>query len=253
MTMRGACLDAANPSGCPDPRTLGYFGLNGGRLVAKPDWTQFFAYVKLLNDARMELAILLDLESFATSDYQTEAAAIAQNLEGLGCRPIWIIGNEQDAGYLNADSPSSTKMAPEVFGPFFTACATGILAVQPNAWLVIGGFVGGVPKALADYIAAIRQTYKGPIKGYDLHPYSLDATQARDCFEAYDFYREPSMWGFCFEWNRPAGEIAEYVAMLGETGWCYFCWSDGEVDGYGLVDGSWTVKPEGRAMARALP
>jgi hypothetical protein len=40
------------------------------------------------------------------------------------------------------------------------------------------------------------------------------------------------------EWHRPSGEVAKFGQMLNEeTDWhCWFCWSDGMVPGFGLIE-----------------
>jgi hypothetical protein len=55
------------------------------------------------------------------------------------------------------------------------------------------------------------------------------------------------------EWHQDAEEIAAYERMLEElTAWAtWFCWSDGMVDGFGLVDAAGAPKPEYHAFQAA--
>lgn len=254
MTLHGVVLDALNPAGCPDPRLLAMCGLNGGRLVAFRD-QRFVDYQHTLEGAGagagagagFETAVVLAGESFtgAADDLSFYASAIHPT--------VWVIGNEQDAWMLGVESPSSWSMLPAEYGVLFARCATTILAVQPAARLVLGGFVAGQPTALGDYLKAIRQTgYTGPIHGFDLHPYGKSAAEAVDLFAQYDQYVEPGMWGYALEINRPANEIAEYEQMLGDTNWCWFCLSDGMVPGFGLLDTNGWPTPALHALRRVL-
>lgn len=243
--IRGLCVDALN--GPPSVRQLRNLGVNGVRMVAFDD-EAFYDYYTAVSRAGFQTAVVLARESFSTDDYASEAADYGRALSDP--LPIFVVGNEQDAGLLDADSPSSWSMDPSQYADLFRRCAAGILEVQPLAQLVIGGFVAGQPAALGDYLEAIRKVYSGPIHGYDVHPYTKDATAASYLLALYAEYAEPDMHAYVLEWHRPPREIKGYVRMLDRDtdGWAFFCAGDWNVDGFGL----WNRRGKPKAAHREL-
>lgn len=244
--MRGVVLDALNARGRPTPRRLANLGVSGARLVAFDD-PRVYSYVAELVQCRFGVAVVLARESFSTDDYASESADYAAKV----IPALWILGNEEDAGLLDAESPSSWSMEPDEYAEFFRRAANGILAVQPLAKLVLGGFVAGQPQSLADYLAAIRRVYGGPIEGYDVHPYTKDAITARALLRSYKENAEPGMKAFVMEWNRPAREVPAYVRMLNAhtAGWCWFAWDYAE---FGLFTPSGGQRTAYGALKKAL-
>lgn len=254
MLFKGCCLDSLFAPARPEPRELAMLGLDGARLVARHD-RRFYSYVQRLHVAGFDVAAVLARESFNTTNYRKEAAQYARGLRDWQPE-IYVIGNEEDAGLLPEESPSSWKMEPAEYGAFFAACADGIRSVDPAALLIMGGLVSGQPSALHDYLAALGP-WRQWLHGYDVHPYTRDASSASDLLSAYRFY-DPNLAQYVLEWNRPANEIAAYVLMLDNVlnspvaGWCWAMWSSAMVPDMGLVDERGWITPEGRALSRAL-
>ena len=74
------------------------------------------------------------------------------------------------------------------------------------------------------------------LDGIDVHPYGKDPDEAGHLLGLYKQYGLPL---YVLEWNRPANEIAAYAAMLVQEevrAGCFFCWSEGMVPGFGLLD-----------------
>lgn len=247
--MHGVCVDALNETACPDPRMLIACGLTAARQVAFSHSDRFYRYAASLLNAGLYLPLVFTDESFQSGDIALDTKLIAENIPAT----IWVVGNEQDAWLLSEDSPSSNTKRPEVFAPWFKTVAEAILKVRPDALIVIGGWVSGHAPIMGEYLQEIRKVYTGPIHGYDNHLYGKNAAEMLEAFEQFDQYAEPGMWGYELELNRPVEEIAEYVAALGETNWCWFGWSDGQTEQpMGLVDADGWPKEELRALSRVL-
>lgn len=245
--MRGVCVDALNNP--PSIRRLRTLGADGVRLVAF-DAPAFYTYARALRWHAFDVAVVLARESFSTDDYGAEVADYARQVDAS----CWIIGNEQDAGMLNAESPSSWSMNPDWYADFFRRVAFGILSTQPTATIILGGFVAGQPDALSDYLAAIRRVYSGPIHGYDVHPYGKNANETALLLAAYQELAETRMRPYVLEWNRPTREIGEYATMLGENalGSAWFCAGDWMVAPMGLWSRGGKPKAAYHAYREAL-
>jgi hypothetical protein len=261
--MSGICVDALNAAGCPPADTLFEAGADGVRLVAF-DSPEFFAYAGDLLAAGLTVAVVLARESFGDDDYAGWASFYAERIAPT----YWIIGNEMDAYLLPEPSPSSWKMTPQEYADFWFLAGTMIRERQPDAKLVIGGLVAGQPS----YLDEVLPLLDPPPWGVDVHPYGKSAGEAGELFDLYRTTVAPAelrallasygevleAWGgerrlLVLEWWRPAEEIAEYEAMLrAETGWAtWFCWSDGMVPGFGLVNEDGILKEEGLAFQEA--
>lgn len=216
-------LDPLNPHGAPTLEELQQAGVGGGRHVARNDGA-FYGYQDRLEQAGLTSCVVLARESFPNND-----ARFWTDQYSAQCHPTyWQIGNEPDAGLLPAPSPSSWSMTHAEYAWLWRECARAILANQPDARLITAGLVSGQPS----WAAGLKPLLTPTPYAWGVHPYGKAAAAARTLLWAYP---APTM---VTEWNRPAEEIAAYGAMLeAECLWsAYFCWSDGMVPGFGLIE-----------------
>jgi hypothetical protein len=212
-------------------------GADGIRLVAfdNPD---FFAYAEKCLGWGLEVGVVLARESFPTTDYAGFAAFYAERLVPT----LWCVGNEMDS-YLNqGPSDSSWSMRPaEYASGLWHPVATTILDRQPEAKLVVGGLVSGQPW----WASGLKPLLDPAPWGWDAHPYGKPAAEAEALLQLYKEATDGARW-CVLEWDRPAAEIAEYLAMLRRTTVydAQFCYSDSMVDGFGIVTADGTPKPE---------
>lgn len=243
--MSGVCIDVNHSAGTPTPSLLAPF--HWARQVAFPNPTVANA-CRAIQTQGHELALVIAAESFPGGNPSTAV----MGAHAAGYRPeLWIIGNEMDAGALSAESVSSWTLDPARYAEVWRLCALEILPVQPQAKLIIGGFVAGQPALLGDYLTAVRAVGGTPF-GYDVHPYGKGTVEAQQLLAGYRSVA-PDLASYVLEWNVPDAEIASYQAMLDTTvaASCYFCWSDGMVDGFGLLDASGNPHPGYDALVEA--
>lgn len=172
----GVCLDALNAWGHPTPGALRMAGADGGRLVAFDD-QQFPTYHNTLHNAGLTTAVVLARESCANNDYGGWASFYAQQVTPT----YWVLGNEPDAYILPEPSPSSWAMRPAEYAAFWATTASAILAHQPAARLIVGGLVSGQ----VWWAANLRPLLAPQPYGWDIHPYSKTAEEARSLLLAY--------------------------------------------------------------------
>jgi hypothetical protein len=259
----GICVDALNPAGCPSAEALIAAGADGARLVAF-DEPRFFEYATALLDASLTVSVVIARESCADDDFGGWASFYSSRIAPT----YWVLGNEADAYLLApAESPSSWSMTPPEYAAFWHAAAPPILANYPGAKLVVGGLVSGQPSYLDELLPLLNP----PPYAIDIHPYGRDAASADDLFSLYRSVALPdarARFGayaqllgargftrrlFCLEFNQPADQIAAYEQMLAEETGCaaWFCWSDGMVAPFGLIDAAGNEKPEYAAFCAA--
>lgn len=234
----GVCLDALNPTGRPTPFDLA--GVNTVRLVARAD-KAMYKYHNDLRNYGFDTAVVLARESFGVRVTASRLRIYARNMKPR----YWILGNEQDAYLLDEPSPSSWKMTPKQYAAFVFLCMS---VLGPSVLLVGGGLVSGQPSWF--------DSYRGPqLYAWDIHPYGKTADETKDLIIAYRPYINNINISMIpipliMEWNRPVEEIKGYQAMLDDetlrSAW--FCWSDGMVDGMGLVDSGGQAKEEYNAL-----
>ena len=165
-------------------------------------------------------------ESCATTDYGAEPF-YAERIQPT----LWSLGNEPDV--LLPDAVSSWSMRPQEYARFWAQTAPAILARQPDAKLIVGGLVAGQPW----WASGIKPLLDPLPWAWDAHPYGKDATEAAALLQAYKEATGGDRW-CVLEWDRPAEEIGEYLAMLHQTTEydAQFCWSDAMVEPFGLID-----------------
>lgn len=232
------CVDPLNSAGRPTPANLKTYGFGGVRSVFRdhPDWFSYHNAVK-----RVELASIVTLarESFGS-------ASTSDTISGLPIdADMVVIGNEPDG-----EPPSSWVMSPAEFRTLLRDCAPLIRRYCPTASVVAGGLVSGQPS----WLEPIADDLAGLVDAVDIHPYAKNAVEAANLLEQYQFVLG-DMDLAVLEWYRLAEQIRDFLVML--QNWteasAFFCWSDGMVPGFGLVDHNGNPKPEIHAMLNALP
>lgn len=223
--MGGVCVDALNPAGAPSPYELFASGADGGRLVAFDDGT-FYSYFDALARTGAVTALVFARETFGDGDRTAIAREIAHRCPAT----YYVLGNESDAYLLPEPSPSSWSQTPEEFTAFWYEVGWAIHMVRPDAKLIVGGLVSGNQ----DWINEVLPWLDPEPYGLDVHPYAKDADAARELLLA----SPATVVLLVLEWWRPLEEMTEFAAMLASlVEWsCWFCWSDGQVPGYGLVN-----------------
>ena len=126
-----------NDLGCPSADELFAAGADGVRMVGFSD-ERFFRYCADLA-VSIRVIVVLARESFDTDDWAGMGSYYAER-----CTPwAFCLGNEPDAGWLDASSDSSWKMTSTEYATFWHEAARGILARQPDARLLTAGLVSG--------------------------------------------------------------------------------------------------------------
>ncbi len=226
MSILGVCVDAMNPFGGPKPADLGQ--LQWVRQVAFPGPT-VAEYFFQLHMAGFDTALVLGLESLGED--QSQWASLARGYVRT-CRPsVVVVGNEMDAYLLGVPSPSSWSLRPPRYRQLVGEVMKGLNQVHPRPLVIGGGSVSGQPS----WWQNVDPAGLG-LDGIDVHPYGKDPAEARQLLRLYKQYGLPL---YVLEWNRPAAEIGAYAQMLEEEdvqAGCFFCWSEGMVPGFGLVD-----------------
>ena len=221
--MQSVNVDPLNPAGSPSPAALHDLGVGGVRLVLRP---ACLPYIETMRASGLGVLGVIANESGDPEQYISWPVSMLQ------------VGNEMDGS-----GPSSWTMTPAEFYALWYWCAE----LFPNVPRIIGGLCSGSVARGEQYLAVEGAA------GFAVHPYGRDASSASDLIAA---YREVTGYRnvYITEWNRPADQIAEYVAMLErETagGW-WFCHSDGMVYPYGLVTALQEPKPEYHELRRVL-
>lgn len=242
--MSWLAVDALNSGGCPSPDEIAEAGASGIRLVAfdNPD---FFAYAEKCLGWGLEVGVVLARESFPTDDFAGFAAFYAERLTPT----LWSCGNEMDAYLLGEASPSSWKLRPAEYAyGLWHPVAHTIRDRQPEAKVVVGGLVSGQPW----WASGLKPLLDPAPWGWDAHPYGKPAAEAEALLQLYSEATDGDRW-CVLEWDRPAAEIAEYLAMLRRTVVydAQFCYSDSMVPGFGIVDENGEPKPEYWAYQKA--
>lgn len=236
MFLPALCVDPLNPAGRPTPANLALYGFKGARHVfqAKPEW---YAYHQAIKRAGLASIVTLARESFTLSRPDT-IAALPDDCD-------WVaVGNEPDD-----PGASSWHMPPAEFLALVAECSALIRQRCPRAKIVGGGLSSGQSEWLAPIVRDLRPL----IDAQDCHPYAKSSSEAAALLQAYS-----AVLGdlplVVLEWNRPRDEIDGFLRMLSQTtlAAAFFCWSDGMVDGFGLVDRRGNPKHELGAMQAAL-
>lgn len=131
-----------------------------------------------------------------------------------------IIGNEPDGG-----PPSSWVMTQDEYKELWA-----VHSVLYSCPLVAAGSASGDP-AWWDSVM--------PLEGctaMNVHPYGKTPQETAELVTAYQL--RFNLLTHIGEWNRPAEEIDEYLAILNKDNriLSWFCWSDTMVPGYGLLE-----------------
>lgn len=234
--IQALCVDALNPAGRPTPANVKSYGFNGVRSVFfdQPDW---YSYHQAAKRAGLNTILTLAKESFNGRPHAEVISNLPVDADYV------VIGNEPDS----SDS-SSWTMSPASFRSLIRECAPLIGQRCPGAYLVAGGLVSGQ----VSWLEPIYQELRDLVDFLDIHPYSKTADEAQALLV--DYHNLTQIPPMVLEWNRPTDQIKPFVDMLGymaEAG-AYFCWSDGMVDGFGLVDRLGRPKPQLTAMIDAL-
>jgi hypothetical protein len=211
--MLGVCTDPLNTPA--DPATLSQqTNFEWVRIVAQPNIEDYIANLKANN---IKLALVIAQES-GDIDYSYLEPDLV------------VIGNEPDI-----DGPSSWTMTQGDYLDLWYAKRSSY-----DCPALTAGAASGNVGWWDTVMSAIENC-----QGMDVHPYGKTPHQAAELVTAYQIHYR--MMCHVLEWHRPEEEIDEFVAILGRDQQrilCWFCWSDANVDGFGLLDANGQPKPE---------
>ena len=217
------------------------------RSVVKPDH-DLGPWLRQVRAARGRNLVIIARESLRP-DWTFRAAARNYAARYGALVDAWQIGNEADAR-----GPASWTMTPRQLNRLIGA----FRAAMPSARLVAAGLVSGNP----GYLDAVDIR---PVEAIAVHPYGQrpNATfrfgggwegwgEVRVLLDAYRRFGKP-IWVTEFggevglfdnEHHRAVyhSQIIEALAQAGVPVACVFCWSDGMVPGFGLVDVNGSAK-----------
>lgn len=219
MFVPALCVDPLNHDGRPTPANLATYGFLGVRSVFRPD-PQWYSYHQAAKRVRLASIITLARESFALS--------LPDTIASLPPDADWVVvGNEPDG-----EGISSWRQSPAEFLALIAECAPLIRQRCPQAQIVAGGLVSGQPSWLVPIVDDLSRL----VDAVDVHPYAKDANAAAALLRGYESLTGVDL--VVFEWNRPANEVGAFADMLEQMtqAAAWFCWSDGMVDGFGLID-----------------
>lgn len=220
MFLPALCVDPLNPAGRPTPANLVTYGFRAIRSVFRPD-PQWYSYHQAASRVGLASIVTLARESFALS--------LPDTIASLPTDADWVVvGNEPDG-----EGISSWRQSPAEFLALIAECAPLIRQRCPQAQIVAGGLVSGQPGWLVRVVVELA----GLVDAFDVHPYAKDTNQAAALLREY----EALVGGVplvVLEWNRQASQIPAFTTMLEQMtqAAAWFCWSDGMVDGFGLID-----------------
>ena len=276
----GVNVDPKNPAGKPSSAALGPFGWI--RLVARwdkdanePDQS-IVSYVAEARAAGTRVLLVLARESFRTGTPNTsELRAVSRGYGERIDADGYQICNEPDAGWnpsfsternsavkRGPDHPSSWCMDPGDFAETVGICAQAIREARPTAVIVTAGLTSGS----AEYLARCGPL---PVDGVAIHPYGQRPEPDRSAWEELpgnfgfvgnllDSYR---MFGLPLwvseigvssdpEQSTPEFQARYCRAMMSHlrdrndiVAAIWFCYSDGMVPEFGLLDRHGAPKP----------
>lgn len=248
LIVHGANVDPLNETACPSAEDVRGPHLDHVRLVARLD-PRSVAYALSLHEQGITVLPILARESF--TDEQIEHEDYADQIELLKAA-YWFCANWEVGNECDAVSGSSWTLSPEQYEQLFLAAHWTLTGCR----LGIGGLSNGVPESWLPEVLQRLQAEGVSPDWVGIHPYDKTAEQARELLHDYQavIRRAGLSIGLrVTEWNRPVAEIPAFVAMLAEFGGgTWYGWSDGQVDGMGLVTYTGEPKDEYRALKQAL-
>lgn len=245
MTFAGPNIDPLNPHGRPSAETLLALGATAVRLVSRPDCEVYAATLR-----QMGLLVFAVIGRESQGYVMHEADAL-------------IVGNEMDLS-----SPSSWTMTPEAYADLWHHVSSQAHG-RPR---LIGGLASGdLDKAEAYATVATSAA------AFSLHPYGqrpLPDWPSPDWGFSYvgdlilRYCERPALRSLplligeygCNHHEQDEAFQAEYLSRMTRTlldhplvlGAFQFCWSDGMVDGFGLLRYDGSPKPAYTAYQEAL-
>lgn len=211
--MFGVTVDPHNLAGSPDPAALRDLGLSWVRMVALPSLEPYIARCR---NAGLRVLLVIARESVAVASVASYAARYRPD--------AWAVGNEPDLV-----SPSSWSMTAEQYSLLWREALP--LLRRQGVPIVTAGLASGQPGWIEPIVGQLHGCHAVAV-----HPYAKTAEEARSLIREYRRVTRLPVWAT--EWNRPAGEIAGFVAMLRQEAEvaCWFCATNGMVPGFGLLD-----------------
>lgn len=244
--IRGVCLDALNPAGAPSPTRLARLAgavATGHRLVVTDD-PRCTAYLQALGDADMQTALVLTADSYAATDDATLTAQTAQYAATL--QPaLWIVGNE-----WNVANDASWPAGDDAFVAVWNRVAPVLHDAQPGVPVAIGGMYS--EPGVLDHLDRVLARLGEPADALDLHLYQ-EASPIVELILRDARTRVPRVGMGEWNWMAP-NQIGRFQGLLNRTTdySFWYCWSDGQVAGMGLVGASGRRKLVYGAYRRAL-
>lgn len=267
----GINLDPKNPAGRPAIADLSRFGWI--RVVARRD-AAVADYVAQARDAGIRVLAVMARESFPDGDLDEATLTDVARAYAKQYEPdAWQLANEPDAGWNPAAGdeensaavrgpghPSSWCMDPPDFAGMVKTCAAAIRSVRPTATIITAGLTSGSPEYLA-------RCGKLPVDGVAVHPYGQRPEPSREAWE-----NLPGNFGFVGNllgsygifglplWVTEVGVSTTEASRSLQARYCeammsllrdrpdvsagfWFCYSDGMVPEFGLLDKNGGKKP----------
>jgi len=268
----GVNVDPLNGAGSPSVADLASFGWI--RLVARPD-AQVTNYIADARQAGIRVVAVLASQSFPAGTPIDQMASTYANDFEADC---WQLGNEPDAGWSPTASPeaqsaavrqqfhgSSWCMDPPDFAALVETCASAIRNVRPTATIVTAGLTSG---------SAIYLLRAGslPVDGVAVHPYGQHPDPFTHGPDSPEWAGLPGNFGFVGDllgsygafgfplWVTEVGVSTTQATSELQGRYCevmmsllrdrpdvvaafWFCYSDGMVPEFGLLDGTGAPKP----------
>lgn len=255
MTALGVNIDPANPHGLPDPvQHRDFFEhVRWVRAVARPDSRVAEALVQLRYSG-LRVLLVLARESFRDPGEPLE-------LEDYAKWPVdaFQVGNEPDL-----DSPSSWRMPVGLYASFLRRCTEMLRDVRGECTIVAAGLASGDMQ----YAWELAELTGDLGVAYAIHPYGRrpepewprpdwGVGTLDDLLRAYQQVLPGTLW--VTEYGTEDGRVhGEYYGRMAEAlngrveAAFAFCWSDGMVPGFGLVDRDGKPKEAYWNLARSV-
>lgn len=208
--MSGVCLDALNPTGSPSRVKLNHLGVDSFRMEIR-DSMSWVTYANYLDQYLLHYALV-----------GPSTDNLSDCLEAIEPPYVVIIGNEPD----NV-GPSSWTMTPEEYLELWNSTAKVVKARDSQILLCAAGMLGD-----ASYLGGIWNRLN-PLPDIVNKHYPWD----KGDIQQFRMFNRPIIVGeWCYK-TATQDEMTDWVGMLNEetSDHCWFCWSNGMVDGMGLV------------------
>jgi hypothetical protein len=269
----GINVDPANPAGNPSPEDLEALGARWVRVEWKASQGSAFydLRIRTYRDAGLKVLVIVDYATVAgkpngttgtDADWAAYIAAFVSGVRGLARHvgdgvDAWQIWNEPD---LQPHPGYDPYVPAHQYGVMLRDTAAAIRAYSSRPVVT-----AGLLRRDAGYLTTVRAAAGGlPVDAVVVHPYGLRAPDdwpwstwgfgnMSDFFDMYLAFGKP-LWvseiGLSTQDSELQAQYLENVYRLVEGEYAgrvevvfWFCWSDGMVSPFGVVDASGKPKP----------